>query len=116
MGATDVNIDGTYDVMAGASFSITCMLTCPTAMLTWRQDDDVISTGPSPMVTSDDFLVQYMNNSNGEVIGSVLTRNMAQLNDNAMYQCGTTVETIQSNDTAGIFVYGKFLLYTYIVI
>ena len=106
-GGTDVNTDGTYDVMSGASFIITCMLTCPTAMLTWRQNDDVISTGPFAMVTIDGFSVEYMTN-NGEITGSVLTRNMAQLDDTAMYQCNTTVQTIQSNDTADIFVYGKW--------
>ena len=106
-GATDANTDGTYDVMSGASFSITCMLTCPTAMLTWRQNDDVISNSSSAMVTIDGFSVEYMTN-NGEITGSVLTRNMAQLNDTAMYQCATTVQTIQSNDMAGIFVYGKW--------
>ena len=112
-GGTDVNTDGTYDVMSGASFNITCMLTCPTAMLTWRQNDDVISNGSSAMVTIDGFSVEYMTNNDGEITGSVLTRNMAQLNDTAMYQCNTTVQTIQSNDTADIFVYGKLLLYTY---
>ena len=105
-GATNVN--GTYDVMSGATFNITCMLTCPIATLIWRRNDDVISTGSSAMVTIDGFSVEYMTNNDGEITRSVLTRNMAQLNDTAMYQCATTVQTIQSNDTAGVIVYGKW--------
>ena len=110
-GGTDVDVDGTYDIMSGLSFNITCILSCPTATLMWIQNDSVITTSPSTIVTIDDFSVQYMINSDGEIIGSVLIRNMSQLNDTAMYQCATTVQTIQSNDTIGIFVYGKFLLY-----
>ena len=106
-GGTDVDVDGIYDVMSGSSFNITCILSCPTATLMWIQNDIVISTGPSTMVTIDDFSVQYMSNSDGEITGSVLIRNMSRLNDTATYQCATTVQTIQSNDTAGIFVYGK---------
>ena len=109
-GGTDVDVDGTYDIMSGSSFNITCMLNCPTATLMWTQNDVVISTGPSTMVMIDDFSVEYMTNGDGEITGSVLIRNMSQLNDTATYQCATTVQTIQSNDTAGIFVYGKFLL------
>ena len=105
-GATDDDNDGTFDVMEGASFTITCTLSCPTAALTWRQDDGVISTGPDTMVAIDGFSVVYPTNSDGDIIESVLTRNMAELTDTAMYQCGTTVQTIQSNDTVGIFVYG----------
>ena len=107
-GGTDVDVDGTYDVMSGSSFNITCMLTCPTATLKWIQNDSVISTSSSTIVTIDDFSVQYVTNSNGEITGSVLIRNMSQLNDTATYQCATTVQTIQSNDTVGIFVYGKW--------
>ena len=110
-GGTDVDVDGTYDVMSGSSFNITCILSCPTATLMWIQNDSVITTSPSTMITIDDFSVQYVTNSDGEITGSVLIRNMSQLNDTATYQCATTVQTIQSNDTAGIFVYSKFLLY-----
>ena len=107
-GGTDVDVDGTYDVMSGSSFNITCMLTCPTATLMWIRNDSVITTSPSTIVTTDDFSVQYITNSDGEIIGSVLIRHMSQLNDTAMYQCATTVQTIQSNDTTSIFVYGKW--------
>ena len=106
-GGTDVDVDGTYDVMSGSSFNITCILSCPTATLMWMQNDVVISTGPSTMVTIDDFSVEYMINGD-EITGSVLIRNMSQLNDTATYQCATSVQTIQSNATAGIFVYGKW--------
>lgn len=101
----------TYNVMSGGTFTITCMLSCPTnANVTWRQNDMIISSSlPTPM-TASDFTVDYQTNGDGEVFQSVLTRNMAQPSDTAVYQCGVTVQNIQSNDSANIFVYGKCLL------
>ena len=105
-GATDVDNDGRYDVMMGSNFTISCLLNCPTATITWMQNDIVISNSMS-MMTSDGFSVEYSNDSNGDITSSMLTRTAAQVNDTATYRCGTTVQTIQSNDMADIFVYGK---------
>ena len=103
-GATDNNNDGRYDVMLGDSFTITCMLDCPTnATVTWSQNDSVISSSEM-MMMPEGFLIEY---HNGEIVGSTLTRNMAALNDSATYQCGTTVQTAQPNDMATIAVYSK---------
>ena len=99
-GATDDNTDGAYDVRSGASFSITCTLSCPTATVTWTQNGTVIDT-------SNGFSIANTTDGNGDITQSVLTRDMAGVGDTATYQCGTTVQTIQSNDTADIFVYGK---------
>lgn len=106
-GAIDDGSDGIYDVMIGANFIVNCMLNCPTATLMWSQDDVVISNSPSTMVTLDGFTVDYQTNGDGEITGSMLTRTMAELSDYATYQCGTTVQTIQSNDMVTIAVYGK---------
>ena len=105
-GATDDDNDSVYNVMMGSNFTITCILTCPTATITWIQNDTVISTS-TIMVASGGFTVEYSSNRNGDITSSVLTRTAAQLNDTSTYQCDTTVQTIQSNDTAYIFVYGK---------
>ena len=92
---------GVYNVRSGTSFSITCMLSCPTATVTWTQNGTVIDT-------SNGFSIANTTDGNGDITQSVLTRDMAGVGDTATYQCGTTVQTIQSNDTADIFVYGKF--------
>lgn len=105
-GATNDD-NGIYNVMIGAGFNVTCMLNCPiTTTLTWRQNGTIISNSSLATVTLDGFSVKYRTNS-GYITGSVLTRSMAQLTDTAMYQCGTTVQNVQSNDSVGIFVYGK---------
>ena len=106
-GATDINNDGRYDVMLGDNFTITCTLDCPTnATVTWSQNDIVISSSEMMMMPGG-FLIEYQNNSDGEIVGSTLTRTMAALNDSAIYQCGTTVQTAQPNDMATIAVYSK---------
>ena len=99
-GATDVNTDGAYDVRSGTSFNITCMLSCPTATVTWTQNGTVISN-------SNGFSIANTTDGNGDITQSVLTRDMAGVGDTATYQCGTTVQTIQSNGTADVFVYSK---------
>ena len=107
-GATDHSDEGdVYNVMSGSSFSITCMLSCPTTtgVVMWRQNDMIISTSTGTS-TSEDFSVEYMRNDNEEITSSVLTRTVAEPSDSAMYQCATMVQTTQSNDTADIFVYG----------
>ena len=101
--ATDVDNDGRYDVMMGSNFTISCLLNCPTATITWMQNDIVISNSMS-MMTSDGFSVEYSNDSNGDITSSMLTRTAAQVNDTATYRCGTTFQT---NDSVDIFVYGK---------
>ena len=101
VGITDVNGDGVHDVRSGTSFSITCMLSCPTANITWTQNGTVIDA-------SNGFLIVNTTDDNGDITESVLTRNMAGVGDTGRYQCGTTVQTIQSNDTADVFVYSKF--------
>ena len=107
-GATD-NGDGVYDVMLGVNFTITCNLSCPTnATVTWSQNDAVISSSEMMMMPSS-LSVTYIRNNNGEIVESVLVRNMAELSDSGTYHCGTTVQTIQSNATADIFVYSKCL-------
>ena len=106
-GGTDNINDGRYDVMLGDSFTIACMLDCPTnATVTWSQNDSVISSSEM-MMMPEGFLIEYQNNDNGEIVGSTLIRNMAALNDSATYQCSTTVQTTQSNATTDIFVYSK---------
>ena len=106
-GATDDDNDGTNDVMAGSSFSITCTLNCSTtATVTWRQNDAIISSSET-MTMLDGFMIMYTRNDNGEIVESVLMKDEAEPSDSAMYQCGTTVQTIQSNDKADIFVYSK---------
>ena len=106
-GATDDDNDGTYDVMVGGGFSITCTLDCPTnATVTWRQNDAIINSSET-MTMPDGFMIMYTRNDNEEIVESVLMKDMAEPSDSAMYQCGTTVQTIQSNDTANIFVYSK---------
>ena len=105
-GATD-NGDGVYDVMLGDNFAITCMLSCPTnATVTWSQNDNVISSSEMMMIPGS-LSVTYTRNNNGEIVESVLMRNMAELSDSGTYHCGTTVQTIQSNAMADIFVYSK---------
>ena len=96
--------DDVYNVMSGSSFSITCTLSCPTTtgIVTWQQNDMIISTSTDTPTSE----VHYMRNANGEITSSVLTKNMAEPSDSAMYQCATMVQTTQSNDTADIFVYG----------
>ena len=95
-GATDVNTDGSYDIRSGTSFNITCMLSCPTATITWTQNGSIIDA-------SNGFTIV----NNGDITQSVLTRNMAGVGDTGRYQCSTTVQTIQSNDTADVFVYSE---------
>ena len=100
--------DDVYNVMSGSTFSITCTLSCPTAgILMWKLNDTIISTSTSTDIPT--LQVDYMLNANGEITSSVLTRNMAESSDSAMYQCGTVVQTIQSNDTVDIFIYGKYM-------
>ena len=101
VGAADINGDGAYDVRSGTSFSITCTLSCPTATVIWTQNGTVIGN-------SNGFSIANTTDGNGDITQSVLTRDMAGVGDTAAYQCGTTVQTIQSNDTADVFVYGKF--------
>ena len=106
-GATDDNGDGRYNVMQGNNFIITCMLSCPTtAAVIWRQGDDVISSSDTMMIL-DDFSITYIPNDNGEIVESVLMKDMAGPSDSGTYQCSVAVQTIQSNDTADIFVYSK---------
>ena len=106
-GATDDDNDGMYDVMMGESFTITCVLSCPvTANVIWRRDDVIISSSDTIMMP-DGFVITYQFNDNGEIVGSMLTRNMDELSDSATYQCSTVVQTIQSNDTATIAVHSK---------
>ena len=106
-GATADDDDGVYDVMLGDSFTITCTLSCPvTASVTWRQNDIIISSSDTMMMPGG-FVIDYQMNDNLEIVGSTLTRNMAELSDSATYQCGTAVQTIQSNDMATIAVHGK---------
>ena len=108
-GATSDDIDGTYNVMVGSVFTITCTLNCPTTTnVTWRQNDTVISSLEA-MMTPDGFSVTYALNDNLEIMGSVLMKDVAEPSDSATYQCGTTVQTIQSNNVADIFVYSKCL-------
>ena len=99
-GATDDNTDEAYDVRSGTSFNITCMLSCPTATVTWTQNGTVIGN-------SNGFSIANTTDGNGDITQSVLTRDMAGVGDTATYQCGTTVQTIQSNGTADVFVYSK---------
>ena len=107
-GATDDIYDGRYDVMLGDSFTIACMLDCPTnASVTWSQNENVIISSSETMMMPEGFLTEYQNNGDGEIVGSTLTRNMAALNNSATYQCGTTIQNIQSNAMADIFVYSK---------
>lgn len=107
-GGIDSDNDGMYDVMMGNNFNITCMLSCPTATVTWRQNNTDISVSPSQTVTIKGFSVEYTTNVDGEISGSVLTRNMAELSDSAMYECATTVQSISLNDMIAINVYGKY--------
>ena len=107
IGSTSDDIDGTYNVMVGSVFTITCTLNCPTtANVTWRQNNTVISSSEA-MIIPDGFSVTYALNDNLEIVGSVLMKDVAEPSDSATYQCGTTVQTIRSNDTADIFVYSK---------
>ena len=104
-GGTGDNDDDIYDVILGDNFTITCTLDCPTnAIVTWSQNDIVISSSEMMMMPKG-FLIEY--HDNGEIVGSTLTKNMAALNDTATYQCGTTVQTAQPNDTATIAVHSK---------
>ena len=107
-GATDDIFNGRYDVMLGDNFTITCTLDCPTnATVTWSQNENVVISSSETMMMPEGFLIEYQNNNDGEIVGSTLTRNMAALNNSATYQCGTTIQTIQSNAMADIFVYSK---------
>ena len=93
--------------MQGNSFTITCMLSCPTtANVTWNQGNDVISISET-MTAPDGFSIMYTRNDNMEIVGSVLMKDMAGPSDSGTYQCSVAVQTVQSNDTADIFVYSK---------
>ena len=95
------------DVMFGSSFNISCQPSCPTALVTWRRDDTIISNSSSTAVTIDGFSTVYLTDSNGLVTGSILSNNMAMLNDSATYQCISAVQNIETSDNITIFVYGK---------
>ena len=58
-GATDDDNDGVYDVMMGENFTITCALSCPTANVTWRQNDTIIGVSDTLFMMSDDFVITY---------------------------------------------------------
>ena len=103
-GGTDNDNDGVFDVMMGRNFSITCVLNYPATSITWRKNGVVISN--STIKESGGFSVEYFSNSNGQFTSSVLTK-ASELNDTAVYQCSTTFQTIQSNGTVSIAVYGK---------
>ena len=106
-GATGDDTDGDHDVMSGTSFSITCDLSCPTAILTWTQNDADISNSSSGTVTVDGFLVNYTTNDAGYVSQSVLTKAMADPIDTATYECTTTVQNMIASAETTVFVYGK---------
>ena len=106
--AVDGNAGPLINVMFGNSFNISCQPSCPTASITWRRDDTVISNSPSMTVTIDRFSVVYLTDDNGLVTRSILTNNMALLSDSETYHCISTVEDIQSTDNITIFVYGKY--------
>ena len=112
-GGTDDDNDGIYDVMMGDNFTISCMLSCPTATVTWAQRGTIISTGPSEMGDINGFSVMYTTNADEEITESVLTRNMAEIMDSGIYECAATVQNNRMNDIVAINVYGKYscLLY-----
>ena len=93
--------------MFGNSFNITCQPNCPTTLLTWRRDGAIISNSLSVTVTINGFSVVYRTDSNGMVTSSVLTNNMAMLNDSATYQCTSTEQNIETTNNITIFIYGK---------
>ena len=92
--------------MIGNSFNITCQPSCPTASVTWRRDDVIISNSSSTAVTIDGFSVVYLMEGDGLVERSVLRNSMAVLNDSANYQCISVVQGIETADNITIFVYG----------
>ena len=95
------------NIMVGNSFNITCQPSCPTASVTWRRDDAIISNSSSTAaVTTDGFSVVYLMDNNGLVERSVLSINMAVLNDSANYQCISTVQSMETADNITVFVYG----------
>jgi len=107
-GTTGNDTDGHHVVMLGISFSITCDISCPTAVLTWTQDGTDISNSSSGNVTVDGFSVNYTTNSDGYVSQSVLTKAMADPTDTATYQCSTSIQNMTASADEAIFVYGKY--------
>jgi len=57
----------------------------------------------------DRLSVEYTTNDGGMVTSSMLFFNMASLADTAVYQCGTTVQSIQVDNEISIFVFGTYV-------
>ena len=106
-----VDDNASTNVMFGSSFNITCQPSSPTASITWRSDNTIISNSSSMTVSIDRFSVEYFTDDNGLVTRSILTNIMAVLSDSATYHCTSTVEDTQSTDNITIFVYGKYYVF-----
>ena len=102
------------DIMIGNGFNITCLLSCPTASVTWGRDGVIISNSSSTAVTIDGFSVVYLMDGDGLVERSVLKSSMAVLNDSANYWCISIVQGIETADNITVFVYGTHYIRSYV--
>jgi len=92
--------------MFGNSFNITCQLSCPAPLVTWKRDNITISNSSLNGTSVDGLSVEYTTSDGVMVVSSVLFSRMASLNDTATYQCRATVQNVSVDSEVDIFVYG----------
>ena len=106
-----VNGDASVNnIVVGNSFNITCQPSCPTHLITWRRNGDIISSSSSTTVNSR-FSFEYTTNSDGLVTRSLLTNNMAMLSDSSTYHCSSVVQGLETSNNITIIIHGKVNAY-----